>query len=137
MGNDKSAAVRKALEESLPVEMVDKVLQTLDKQKVFRYHNEDDINLVSTSGRVLIALLEDGTMTQRALSVYLGLSETMIDKTIKTLINKELVTKTKLQRQNMYKVNIEKLKIHPDIQHLKGVISDVFKVHKVVEEEPF
>lgn len=137
MGNDKSAAVRRALEESLPVEMVDKVLQTLDKQKVFRYHNDDDINLVSTNGRVLIALLEDSTMTQRALSVYLGLSETMIDKTIKTLMNKGLVTKTKVQRQNTYKVNIEKLKIHPDIQHLNGVITNIFKPTKVVEEEPF
>jgi len=137
MGNDKSAAVRKALEESLPVEMVDQVLKTLDKQKVFRYHNEDDINLVSTNGRVLIALLEDSTMTQRALSVYLGLSETMIDKTLKTLMGKGLVTKTKIQRQNTYEVNIEKLKIHPDIHHLEGVISDIFKVRRVVEEEPF
>jgi len=137
MGNDKSAAVRRALEESLPVEMVDRVLQTLDKQKVFRYHNDDDVSLMSTNGRVLIALLEDNTMTQRSLSVYLGLSETMIDKTIKTLINKGLVTKTKVQRQNTYKVNVEKLKIHPDIHHLSGVISSIFKAPKVVEEEPF
>lgn len=135
MGNDKSAAVRKALEESLPVEMVDKVLRTLDKQKVFRYHNEDDINLVNTNGRVLIALLEDNTMTQRALSVYLGLSEAMIDKTIKTLINKGLVIKTKSQRQNVYKVDIEKLKNHPDIQHFMGVITLLNS--KQVEEEPF
>jgi biotin operon repressor len=137
MGNDKSAAVRKALEESLPVEMVDKVLRTLDRQKVFRYHNEGDINLVNTNGRVLIALLEDNTLTQRALSVYLGLSEAMIDKTIKTLINQGLVIKTKSQRQNIYKVDVEKLKNHPDIQHLIGVIDLISRSNSHHEEEPF
>jgi len=80
-------------------------------------------------------------MTQRALSVYLDLSETMIDKTVKSLISKGLITKTKLNRQNIYKVNIELLKNHPDIQHFSEVISTIFKQEKnatkVVEEEIF
>jgi predicted transcriptional regulator len=130
---DKSAEVKRALEEALSSsvssdsgDIVDAVLKTLDKQKVFRYHNENSINLISTSGRVLIALMEDPTMTQRALSVYLDLSETMIDKTVKLLIQNKLITKTKTQRQNIYKVNLEEVKKHPDIQHLKEAIAGIF-----------
>jgi predicted transcriptional regulator len=140
---DKSAEVKKALEEALNSSeskdadtIVNAVLKTLDKQKVFRYHNENAINLISTSGRVLVALMEDPTMTQRALSVYLDLSETMIDKTVKLLIKNGLITKTKTQRQNIYKVNVEEVKKHPDIQHLKDAISGLFG-SKNTEESVF
>ena len=147
---DKSVEVKKALEEALSSPeskdsdfLVNAVLKTLEKQKVFRYHNENAISLISTSGRVLVALMEDPTMTQRALSVYLDLSETMIDKTVKLLIQNNLITKTKTQRQNIYIVNIEEVKKHPDIQHLKEAISGLFGVTvvksggKTVEESVF
>jgi uncharacterized membrane protein len=147
---DKSIEVKRALEEALSSSeskdsdfLVNAVLKTLEKQKVFRYHNENAISLISTSGRVLVALMEDPTMTQRALSVYLDLSETMIDKTVKLLIQNNLITKTKTQRQNIYVVNIEEVKKHPDIQHLKEAISGLFGVTvvksggKTVEESVF
>ena len=148
--NDKSESVKKALEEALRAsgktdtdEYVQKVLEVLDSEKVFRYHNENTVNLLSTAGRVLIAILEDPTMTQRSLSVYLNLSETMIDRTIKTLTGKGLITKTKLQRQNVYKVNIEEVKNHPDIRHFSGVIQSLSEkratkpVTRDLDEEPF
>lgn len=147
---DKSIEVKKAIEEALnsssstnPNLIVDAILKTLDKQKVFRYQDENSINLISTSGRVLIALLEDPTMTQRALSVYLDMSETMIDKIVKLLVQNGLITKTKTQRQNIYKIDLEKVKNHPDIQHLKEAISGIFEtkiiknVSKGLEEPPF
>ena len=130
---DKSIEIKKALEEALISSgtnesgaIIETILKTLDKQKVFRYHNENVINLISTSGRVLVALMEDPTMTQRALSIYLDLSETMIDKTVKLLIQNNLITKTKWQRQNIYKVNREEVKKHPDIQHLREAIYGLF-----------
>ena len=82
-----------------------------------------------------MAILEDPTMTQRALSVYLDLSETMIDKTVKSLISKGLLTKTKLNRQNIYQVNIELLKNHPDIQHFSGAILDFLSDSKHVKQQ--
>jgi len=146
-GDSRTAEIKKALEDAIlsspngNEELLHKVMSTLDKKKVLRYHNEDEISLLSTPGRVLVAILEDPAMTQRALSVYLDLSETMIDKTVKSLISKGLITKTKLNRQNIYKVNIELLKNHPDIQHFSEVISTIFKQEKnatkVVEEEIF
>jgi predicted HTH transcriptional regulator len=130
-GDSRTAEIKKALEDAIlsspngDEEILHKVMSALDKKKVLRYHSDDEISLLSTPGRVLVAILEDPTMTQRALSVYLDLSETMIDKTVKNLITKGIITKTKLNRQNIYKVDIELLKNHPDIQHFSGVINSI------------
>jgi predicted transcriptional regulator len=123
---------------------VDAVLRALDKQKVFSYHKDNAISLLSTAGRVLVVLSEDQNMTQRAIAVYLDLSETMIDKTVKTLIAAGLITKTKVNRQNIYKVNEEQVLKHPDIRKFLEAISTIGQPAKknVVslkekEDEPF
>lgn len=151
-GDDRTLQIKKALEEAIlsspggSHEVLNSVMKTLDKKKVLRYHNEGELGILSTPGRVLVALMEDPTMTQRALSVYLDLSETMIDKTVKTLISRGLITKTKLNRQNIYKINVEEVKNHPDIQHFQEVVllinrkedkKDKNNVTKVGEEEIF
>ena len=157
-GDSRTAEIKKALEQTIISSMgenesaliIEKVMSTLDKQKLFRYHNEGEISLLSTPGRVLISLCEDPSMTQRALSVYLDLSETMIDKTIKSLMSKGLITKTKVNRQNHYKINVDLVKNHPDIRHFGEGIShilkkneDIKKIEKknitveVVEDSPF
>ena len=156
-GDSRTAELRRALEVAIgdsPVTnsetLAERVLETLDRQRVFRYHNDGEVSLLSTAGRVLVALIEDPTMTQRAISVYLDLSETMIDKTIKSLISRGLITKTKLHRQNIYQINISEVTAHPDIQHFSECISLAKKKNKdapervtdkqrleVVEEAPF
>ena len=136
----RSEEVRKAIHAALGVGSkdgaVDEVLRALDKQKVFRYHNDDVISLLSTAGRILVVLIDDQTMTQRAISVYLDLSETMIDKTVKSLIAAGLVTKTKVNRQNVYKINKENVMKHPDIRKFyDAIITLSGNPHD--EEEPF
>ena len=123
---------------------VDAVLRALDKQKVFSYHKDNAISLLSTAGRVLVVLSEDQNMTQRAIAVYLDLSETMIDKTVKTLIAAGLITKTKVNRQNIYKVNEEQVLKHPDIRKFSDAISALGKptkketsATKQKDDEPF
>jgi predicted transcriptional regulator len=138
MKNDNRAEeVKKAIQAALGVnqsdtdgEAVEAVMRALDKQKVFRYHNDDVISLLSTAGRVLVVLSEDPKLTQRAISVYLDLSETMIDKTVKTLIASGLITKTKVNRQNIYKVNEEEVLKHPDIRKFFDAISALGKPEK-------
>lgn len=157
-GESRTAEIKKALEQTIISSagegdlsaILESVMSTLDKQKLLRYHNDGELALLSTPGRVLVALCEDQTMTQRALAVYLDLSETMIDKTVKSLITRGLVTKTKVNRQNHYKINFEELKNHPDIRHfVDGVLGRVAKssdsqknerrntATEVVEESPF
>jgi len=152
MKNDNRAEeVKKAIQAALGVnqsdtdgEAVEAVMRALDKQKVFRYHNDDVISLLSTAGRVLVVLSEDPKLTQRAISVYLDLSETMIDKTVKTLIASGLITKTKVNRQNIYKVNEEEVLKHPDIRKFFDAISALGKpikkettAPKQKDDEPF
>jgi predicted transcriptional regulator len=144
--DSQSDSVRKALFGALSsdaqdnTELVDKVLSVLDSQKLLRYSNNDDINLLSTYGKVLIVLTEDPSMTARAVSIYLGLSETMVAKVFKSLISARLITKTKDKRQNVYKINYEILKNHSDIHHIfdvMGKISKEINKQETVDEEPF
>lgn len=127
MPDDKTEKLKLALRESLgdnaSEEMIASILKTLDKQKVFRYHNENVINLLSTPGRVLCALMEDNSMTLRSLAIYLNMSETMIDKVVKSLVESGLITKTKVNRQNFYAIHYDAVMKHPDIQHLLGAIN--------------
>ena len=140
---DRAASIKMALAEAISSvsdgsseEVLEKVLSTLDKQKLLRYHNEDSVNLLSTAGKVLIAIMEDPTMTLRAISVYLDISETMVDKSVKALIEDGLISKTKVQRQNIYKINFEALKKHQDISHMYEVMKLIYekkdqeKIHK-------
>jgi predicted transcriptional regulator len=149
--SQKSEEIKKAIEEAissgeLTEETVEKVMQTLDNKKVLRYHRDYEISLLSTAGRVLVAIIEDPTMTIRAISVYLDLSETMIDKTVKQLIAGGLITKTKVNRQNLYRVNKKMVMEQPDIHHIMSAIKlasdardNLSKSHvaEVGEEEPF
>jgi len=127
--NDRIKDLKNALSKTIGIDgsddLISNILTTLDKQKVLRYHNEDTINLLSTSGRVLCAIIEDRSVTQRALSVYLDLSETMIDKTVKSLIQAGLITKTKVNRKNVYKCLSENIIKHPDIQHLLQAVNSL------------
>ncbi len=130
MRNQKSEEIKKVLEEALlsagsDHDAVEKVLVALDEKKIFRYHKGVDISLLSTAGRVLVSLADDPTMTVRALSVYLDLSETMIDKTLKQLISTGLITKTKVNRQNVYRLNNPLIVEQPDIQQFLKAISKV------------
>jgi predicted HTH transcriptional regulator len=140
MQSSKSDKIRDALKAVVgdgQEDLISSILETLDKQKLFRYHNENTISLLSTPGRVLVALIEDNSITQRALSNYLNISETMIDKTIKSLIDKGLVTKTKVNRKNVYRISVENVISHPDIQHLLGAINTMKQEDEVGDEDLF
>lgn len=127
MSEDKSEKLTSALRESLGAnvsdEVIHNILKTLDEQKMFRYHNENTISLLSTPGKVLCSLIEDGTMTIRSISVYLGMTEMMISKVVKELTKTGLIAKTKVRRQNFYSINFEAVLKHPDIQHLLKAIN--------------
>lgn len=128
MRSQKVDDIKKALEEAIAAEggadaTLEKVMQALDSKKILRYHKDDEISLLSTSGRVLVALIEDPNMTIRAISVYLDLSETMIEKTVKQLINAGLITKTKVNRQNVYRCNNKLILQQRDIHNFSSAIN--------------
>lgn len=146
MKNQNSEKIKKALELAIQessnegADALERILQTLDQQKIIRYHNDGDVNLLSTSGRVLISLIEDPTMTIRAIATYLGLSETMIDKTVKSLIQSGLITKTKVNRQNVYKLNKKMINQQLDIrQFIRAIhqLSNEKNDEEIGNSDPF
>ena len=78
-----------------PDEIAQDVLRALDRQKILRYSGGEELSLLSAAGRVLAVILEDNTYTCRAISVYLGVTETAIAKSIKLLLEAKLIKKQK------------------------------------------
>lgn len=103
-------------------ELIDQILQSLDENRIIHYSEDGEVSVISTPGRILFTLILDPYMTQRAIAVYLGISETMVEKTIKTLVNKGLVTKTKVNRKNVYRFNKDLLLKNADIQRLPLIL---------------
>lgn len=93
-----------------------KILKELDRQKILYYSEKGRVNLLNIHGRVLIAILEDPGITQRALSQYLQVSESNIQKSLRALHEDGLIIKTKTGKRNTYKFNIDKGRHHPDIE---------------------
>ncbi len=104
-------------------DMVTELLKTLDQERMIHYAPAGSLGLLSTHGRVLVAIMEDPNITQRALSVYLGVSESNIQKSIKALSDADIITKTKVNGYNTYQLNlIDGLK-HPDISRFYDAIN--------------
>jgi predicted transcriptional regulator len=75
------------------------------------------------------------------MAVYLGISETMVEKTMKTLAEQGLITKTKVNRKNVYTFNINLISKNADIQRIPGLVLALETMCKasqqVDEESPF
>ena len=122
-------------------ELIRKVISSLDSHRIVSYSLPNELSLFSTSGRILFSIIMEPTMTQRALAVYLGISETMVEKTVKTLTEQGLITKTKVNRKNVYSFNTNVMGKNPDIQRLPLVFKSILNIgrqsQKVDEEAPF
>ena len=122
-------------------QLISKVISSLDSHRIVSYSLPNELSLLSTNGRVLFSIIMEPTMTQRALAVYLGISETMVEKTIKTLTEQGLITKTKVNRKNVYSFNTDVMGKNPDIQRLPLVFKSILDIghasRQVDEEAPF
>lgn len=123
--------LRRSLEDALEkmrdgvqvADIVTDMLRTLDQERMIHYAPAGTLNLLSTHGRVLVAIMEDPRITQRALSVYLGVSESNIQKSIKALSDKGIITKTKVNSYNTYQLNLDEGLKHPDISRFYDAIN--------------
>lgn len=122
-------------------ELLDKIHKSLDKNRIVSYSDPGELSLFSTTGRILYTIILEPTITQRAMSVYLGISETMVEKTIKTLTEQGLITKTKVNRKNVYTFDINSIAKNADIQRVPEIITALSVMwkgsQKVDEESPF
>lgn len=87
-------------------------------------------SILSTNMKVLMLVLLDPEMTQIAMSVTLGVSETAIEKAVANLQNHDIVTIRRSGRRNKYDVNLVALENHRDFIALKEFIGHVQKGFK-------
>lgn len=104
-------------------DIVEVVLRTLSQQRLIDYAPAGDLQLLTTYGRTLVAIMEDPSITLRALAVYLGISESSTQKTVKALMDKGLVAKTKVDRASNFEVCKEMAFSHPDITRFFDAIA--------------
>jgi ribosomal protein S25 len=122
-------------------ELLKKIAKSLEDNRIVSYSEPGELSLFSTAGRVLYTIMLEPTITQRALAVYLGISETMVEKTMKTLAEQGLITKTKVNRKNVYTFDINLIAKNPDIQRVPEIMNAILLMWKrsqqVDEEAPF
>jgi ribosomal protein S25 len=122
-------------------ELLKKIAKSLESNRIISYSEPGELSLFSTTGRVLYTIMLEPTITQRALAVYLGISETMVEKTMKTLAEQGVITKTKVNRKNVYTFDINLIAKNPDIQRVPEIMNAILLMWKrsqqVDEEAPF
>jgi DNA-binding MarR family transcriptional regulator len=74
-----------------------------------------------------VTLSEYPEITQRALALYIDVSEGVVTNIIKDLIDNKLITKTKVRRQNHYSLNVSEVEKHADIRHLVAMVAGLQK----------
>jgi hypothetical protein len=99
-------------------EIVEEILYTLDEQNIISYTVKNNINLVTPFGRVMTLLIERPNLTIREMSVFLGVTEANIIRTVSKLNSEELLTRRKKDGRFEYSVNYEVAKEHSDIRRL-------------------
>jgi hypothetical protein len=103
---------------SLVKEIVEEVLNTLDEQNIISYTVKNNINLLTPFGRVTTLLIERPYLTVREMSVFLGVTEASIIKTVTKLNSENLIVRRKKDGRFEYSVNPETIKTHNDIKRL-------------------
>ena len=84
--------------------------------------------ILSTNGRVLLAIIYANEITQVAISVVLNLSEAAIEKSVGFWTKSGILQTVKVGRKNVYSINWEALRAHPDFVVIKGFIEDENKI---------
>ena len=104
-----------------PEQLAIEIAKALDGQSA--QYASDGISILTAPARMLVTLILEPSMTQRALSIYLGISEAAVQKTIRQLAESKLIAKTKSKGKNFYTVDIEKFLNLSDIRYLQRAIS--------------
>jgi hypothetical protein len=76
-----------------PNEIAQNIIKAIASSNAIFYAREGELSLLTAPARVLITLIMEPGITRRALSMYLGITEAAIQKSLNTLIKYRLKTK--------------------------------------------
>lgn len=111
-------------------DVTEKVLKTLDERGVIQYAPPDTLALLSATGRVFVCIANNPNLTIRETAMMLGVTESNVNRSVSRLVEAGVIARTKLKGRNVYKIDVENARNHPDIQKFYqasgGLFQDVF-----------
>ena len=134
--NQRDHVLRKPLEMALSgsisdgasvEDVTETVLRTLSDQGVIQYAPKGTLAFVTTTGRVLVCVLERPQITLREMALILGVTESGIAKTVAGLVKSGVIARTKVKGRNIYSVDKNQARNHPDIHRYFTAISPIFE----------
>lgn len=91
------------------------ILKALGRNKIIQYEENPSINLLGAQGRILASIIENDTLTSRRLATYLGITEPAVAKSLKILVEAELIKKQKINQRYVYLPIVGNILGHRDI----------------------
>jgi biotin operon repressor len=107
-------------------DVADRVLKVLDDARLRVYSDEDRLPVLNAHGRVLVAVLEDPGVSQRALASYLGVYESAVNRSLRSLANDGVLVKERVNGKVVYRFDEVRGCSHPDIARFIGVLLPLF-----------
>lgn len=102
--------------------IVSEVLMSLDEQNIISYMPRSTINLLTPFGRTIVLLSERPNLTLREMSVFLGVTEASMHKSVTKLMEDKLVNKRKNNGRYEYSLNADAVAGHSDVRRLFALI---------------
>lgn len=134
--NQRDHALRKPLENVItvslnsnlsPEDATEAILLALSEHGVIQYAPKGTLAFLTTTGRVLVCVLERPQITLREMALVLGVTESGIAKTIAGLVKSGVIARTKVKGRNIYSVDKNQAQKHPDIRRYFAAISPIFE----------
>lgn len=104
-------------------DITEEVMQALDDIHLVSYQRKGVLPLLSVSGRVLVMVMEYPDMTMRDIAVRLGTVESNVSRSVTQLSKAGLISRTRVGRNNHYRINADVVIGHPDIWRLLSAVS--------------
>jgi predicted transcriptional regulator len=108
-------------------EATENVLLALSDNGVIQYAPKGTLAFVTTTGRVLVCVLEQPQITLREMAMILGVTESGVAKTVAGLVKSGVIARTKVKGRNIYSVDKNQARNHPDIRRYFAAISPLFE----------
>jgi len=134
--NQRDHALRKPLETVIEAsfnsnlsveEATENVLLALSDNGVIQCAPKGTLAFVTTTGRVLVCVLEQPQITLREMAMILGVTESGVAKTVAGLVKSGVIARTKVKGRNIYSVDKNQARNHPDIRRYFAAISPMFE----------
>lgn len=95
--------------------LAETMLAALATLGLVNYAPPHTLGLLSSPGRVLVAVAERPDVRLREIGAYLGIGESAVAHNVSAVVRAGLITRTKVKGRNHYRLNLTEIAAHPDV----------------------